>query len=72
MDTADSGKNAIEHVKASYLPNARPYNAIFMDIQMPDMDGIETTQRLREQFGDTLPTVVAMTAYSMKEDRERF
>jgi response regulator RpfG family c-di-GMP phosphodiesterase len=42
-----------------------------MDIQMPDMDGIETTQHLRAQFG-SLPPIVAMTAYSMKEDRERF
>jgi CheY-like chemotaxis protein/HPt (histidine-containing phosphotransfer) domain-containing protein len=43
-----------------------------MDIQMPDMDGVETTRNLREQFGKRLPTVVAMTAYSMREDRERF
>lgn len=49
-----------------------PYDVIFMDIQMPDMDGVETTRHLREQFGDGLPPIVAMTAYSMREDRERF
>ena len=43
-----------------------------MDIQMPDMDGVETTRNLRKQFGSQLPTIVAMTAYSMREDRERF
>lgn len=45
---------------------------VFMDIQMPDMDGVETTHHLREEFGKALPPVVAMTAYSMREDRERF
>ncbi len=72
VDTAESGKQAIQLVEDNYAPGTRPYDAIFMDIQMPDMDGIETTQRLRELFGNKLPTVVAMTAYSMKEDRERF
>lgn len=72
VDIADSGKTAIEFVTQNYVPDSQHYDAIFMDIQMPDMDGIETTQRLREKFGDYLPTVVAMTAYSMKEDRERF
>ncbi|MFA7472191.1 MAG: Hpt domain-containing protein [Spirosomataceae bacterium] len=36
------------------------------------MDGIQTTIKLREKFGKKLPPVVAMTAYSMKEDQERF
>ena len=36
------------------------------------MDGIETTGHLRREFGKSLPTIVAMTAYSMREDRERF
>jgi PAS domain S-box-containing protein len=72
VDTAESGKQAIALVAATFSPDKQYYDAIFMDIQMPDMDGIETTQHLREQFGVNLPTVVAMTAYSMKEDRERF
>ncbi|WP_020599526.1 PAS domain S-box protein [Spirosoma panaciterrae] len=80
VTTADSGPAAIDMVKRrmeereeSELSAASPsFDVIFMDIQMPDMDGVETTRRLREQFGKDLPTVVAMTAYSMKEDRERF
>ncbi|RDB07893.1 PAS domain S-box protein [Runella aurantiaca] len=72
VDTAESGKQAIQLVDDNLASAGPYYNAIFMDIQMPDMDGIETTQRLRELFGTKLPTVVAMTAYSMKEDRERF
>ncbi|WP_428659352.1 PAS domain S-box protein [Runella sp.] len=72
VETAESGKLAIQLVDANFSSAGPYYDAIFMDIQMPDMDGIETTQRLRELFGTKLPTVVAMTAYSMKEDRERF
>ncbi len=71
VDMAESGKQAIEFVTSLYSDNKQKYNVIFMDIQMPDMDGIETTQHLRRQF-ENLPPIVAMTAYSMKEDRERF
>ena len=72
VDTAESGKRAIELVTQNQQAKEKPYDVIFMDIQMPDMDGIETTQHLRAQFGRQLPPIVAMTAYSMKEDRERF
>jgi PAS domain S-box-containing protein len=74
--TADSGPAAI--LEAEKGQNSKEkgefngFDVIFMDIQMPDMDGVETTQNLRDKFGKQLPTVVAMTAYSMREDRERF
>ncbi len=71
VDMAESGQRAIEFVTNSYSIINKKYDVVFMDIQMPDMDGIETTQYLREQFKN-LPPIVAMTAYSMKEDRERF
>ncbi|QJW92376.1 PAS domain S-box protein [Spirosoma taeanense] len=73
---ADSGPAAIAEVQKGEEKRARGefagFDVIFMDIQMPDMDGVETTRHLRAQFGLQLPTVVAMTAYSMREDRERF
>ncbi|TAE39036.1 MAG: PAS domain S-box protein [Runella slithyformis] len=72
VDTAESGKRAIELVTQTHDIAKKYYDVILMDIQMPDMDGIETTQRLRAQFGKYLPPIVAMTAYSMKEDRARF
>ncbi|MDB5240769.1 MAG: histidine kinase, partial [Spirosoma sp.] len=77
VTTASSGHEAIEKVgRALAQPSAgeevNSFDVIFMDIQMPDMDGVETTAHLREQFGKSLPTIVAMTAYSMREDRERF
>ncbi|MCK8490571.1 PAS domain S-box protein [Spirosoma sp. RP8] len=71
--TADSGPAAIREVETRIdKVQGDAFDVIFMDIQMPDMDGVETTRNLREQFGKQLPKVVAMTAYSMREDRERF
>ena len=67
--TADSGKKAIELVQTSLTE--RPFDIIFMDIQMPEMDGVETTQHLRN-LKVSLPPIIAMTAYAMKEDRDRF
>src|SRR5690606_4989245 len=64
---ADSGKNAIQ----TFRDNPS-FELILMDIQMPEMDGIETTAKLRKEFGQNLPNVVAMTAYSMQNDREKF
>lgn len=72
VENADSGKKAIRMIEANNFSGDRPYDLIFMDIQMPEMDGIETTQHLRNINGLNLPPVIAMTAYSMKEDRERF
>ncbi|WP_420154219.1 PAS domain S-box protein [Siphonobacter sp.] len=70
VETADSGRKAIQLVEQTI--GTDPYSLILMDIQMPDMDGLETTQALRKQFAEALPPILAMTAYSMKEDRERF
>lgn len=67
VQTADSGKAAI-----ATFGEYQNFDLILMDIQMPEMDGIETTKKLRERFGKTLPPVIAMTAYSMQNDRERF
>ncbi|RIV18134.1 PAS domain S-box protein [Fibrisoma montanum] len=65
------GVTAAKETPAPDTPRTTPFDVIFMDIQMPDMDGVETTHHLREQFKQ-LPPIVAMTAYSMREDRERF
>jgi PAS domain S-box-containing protein len=67
--TVDSGQKAIKLVQSSGLD--KPFDLILMDIQMPEMDGVETTEHLR-RLSTNLPPVIAMTAYAMKEDRERF
>nr|MDT0664607.1 response regulator [Micromonospora sp. DSM 115978] len=48
-----------------------PYDVVLMDVQMPEMDGLTATRRLREILpSDRQPQVVAMTAGAFAEDRE--
>jgi PAS domain S-box-containing protein len=44
---------------------------VFMDIQMPEMDGIEATQQIVEQWGDKRPLIVAMTANALYTDKDK-
>jgi PAS domain S-box-containing protein len=62
----ENGKRAIE------LAAKNKYDLIFMDIQMPEMDGVTATRKIKEMDLEVQPPMVAMTAYSMKEDKERF
>lgn len=66
IDTAGTGLEAIQKVKEHV------YRLILMDIQMPQMDGIQATAEIRKLTNLHIPPIIAMTAYSMKEDKERF
>jgi CheY-like chemotaxis protein len=48
------------------------YDLIFMDIQMPEMDGLEAARRVRQELGERCPFIVALTAEALQGDRERF
>ena len=66
---ADIAANGLEVIEAL---QRQDYDLIFMDIQMPEMDGIEATKAVIEQYGKDRPTIIAMTANAMEGDREKF
>ncbi len=63
--SADSGKSALS------LLQREPFDIILMDIQMPGMDGFETTARMRQLMPAGLPPIIAMTALAFASDKER-
>ena len=68
VETAASGAEALEMVK---LRGARqePYELILMDWKMPELDGVETTRRIREMAGAE-PAIIILTAYRWDEIQE--
>ena len=60
-EIASGGAEAIEMVKVRHARRS-PYNLILVDWQMPEMDGIETTRRIREVIGDE-SAIIILTAY---------
>jgi len=70
VTTVSNGRAALEALQQA------PYDIVLMDIQMPEMDGLEATRHIRSAgpqapFDPQLP-VLALTAYAMSEDRQRF
>jgi signal transduction histidine kinase/CheY-like chemotaxis protein len=64
IDSAANGQLAVE----AFLKKS--YDLIFMDVLMPEMDGLEATAAIRNYTDHAQPTIIAMTANAMLEDKE--
>jgi CheY-like chemotaxis protein len=65
--TVNNGREALQTLAG------QEFNAVLMDVQMPEMDGLETTAAIRsnEEGTDRHLPIVALTAYALNGDRER-
>jgi CheY-like chemotaxis protein/HPt (histidine-containing phosphotransfer) domain-containing protein len=58
-------------VEALAALERRRYDVVLMDVQMPELDGLETTRRIHERWASERPHIIAVTAGAMSEERER-
>ncbi|MCG8361820.1 MAG: response regulator, partial [Pseudanabaenales cyanobacterium] len=65
--SGDAVENGVEAIEALMR---QQYDVVFMDIQMPIMDGLEATQNIIAQWGEQRPWIIAMTANAMPEDKK--
>jgi PAS domain S-box-containing protein len=65
-DVVSNGAEALDAV------SHRPYDVVFMDIQMPELDGESATRRIRALEGIAQPAIIALTASALQGDRERY
>ncbi len=65
-DVASDGKGAVDAVERQI------YDVVLMDVQMPEMDGVEATTIIRDRLGERRPWIIALTANALQGDRERY
>jgi signal transduction histidine kinase/CheY-like chemotaxis protein len=69
-----NGREAVEALRATIDGSAPDFDLVFMDVLMPEIDGLEATQLIKAMFdeaGHRRPPIVALTANAFSEDRKR-
>ncbi|MGL4377569.1 MAG: ATP-binding protein, partial [Microcoleaceae cyanobacterium] len=66
---ADVVSNGVEVLDAV---SRQVYDVVLMDVEMPKMDGLDATRHILEMMSEQRPRIIAITAYAMEGDRERF
>ncbi len=64
LDIAENGKEGIERLRE------KAYDLVLMDIQMPEMDGYQATEYIRNELKSSIP-IIALTAHSIVREREK-
>jgi len=65
-DVACNGREAVQALER------QAYDVVLMDVQMPEMDGVEATVKIRQRLGENRPWIIALTANALQGDRERY
>jgi signal transduction histidine kinase/DNA-binding response OmpR family regulator len=68
--TAIDGREAVQSVAQAASEGLR-FGAILMDVNMPDVDGLQATRQIHAAWGDASPPIIALTAGASLEDRAR-
>ena len=64
-DAVADGREVIEALES------RPYDLVFMDVRMPEMDGLLATKEIRRLWPSNGPKIIAITAYALEGDQEK-
>jgi PAS domain S-box-containing protein len=67
VTVAENGRSAVERA----CERGARFDAILMDVQMPEMDGYEATRAIRASLGAACPPIIALTAHAMADEAER-
>ncbi len=65
VELANNGREAVD------MAGREPYDAVLMDMQMPEMDGYDAARRIREDAALADLPIIAMTAHAMEGDRQK-
>jgi PAS domain S-box-containing protein len=68
-DTAEDGGRALEMITSAYA-SPDPYQLVLLDWKMPVLDGVTCAQKMQQQFGSRVPTLIMVTAFGRDEASE--